>query len=193
MAIGEDGQPAKGIGLTVWGPGSGSPDEKLLHTQANEGGEYRFENLAPGEYRVCADDQDAGYAPQSTLCSAAGHPAEVVVTVEHPEAELRVYLPPKAAFLTVRLVNRATGAEIPQGSVSWSLPENPRARVFEAACGSNAVVLVPPDKDLLLHVTADGFREWEESAEAGKPIRLHSGTRRTLDRSSTGILTSNVE
>jgi hypothetical protein len=39
---------------------------------------------------------------------------------------------------------------------------------------------VPPDKDVIYHVTADGFHEWSESAGQGKLIRLASGAKATL-------------
>jgi hypothetical protein len=37
------------------------------------------------------------------------------------------------------------------------------------------------DQDLLLHVIADGFREWQESVGEGKFIHLPSGERLKLD------------
>jgi hypothetical protein len=41
--------------------------------------------------------------------------------------------------------------------------------------------LVPPDRNLLLHVTANGFREWDESVGRGKPINVPSETTLTLN------------
>jgi hypothetical protein len=58
--------------------------------------------------------------------------------------------------------------------------ENPESPLFTMSCYSNHVILVPPDKNLLLHVTSDGFREWDESVGRGKPLHLSSGTRLTL-------------
>jgi hypothetical protein len=59
--------------------------------------------------------------------------------------------------------------------------ESPEQQVFSMSCDSNHVVLIPPDKNLLLHVTSDGYREWDESAGKGKPLHLDSGARITLD------------
>jgi hypothetical protein len=61
------------------------------------------------------------------------------------------------------------------------LTENPDEPMLEGSSESTEVVLVPPDKDILLHVTSGGFREWQESVGRGKPIRLASGARLTLD------------
>jgi hypothetical protein len=59
--------------------------------------------------------------------------------------------------------------------------ENPDSPLFTMSCYSNHVILLPPDKNLLLHVTSDGFREWDESVGKGKAIQLPSGTRLILD------------
>ena len=57
---------------------------------------------------------------------------------------------------------------------------HPESSLFTMSCASNHVVLVPADKNLLLHVTSFGFREWDESVGKGKPLHLPSGTRLTL-------------
>lgn len=46
---------------------------------------------------------------------------------------------------------------------------------------STHVVLIPPDQELLLHVSADGFHEWQESLGRGKPIHVTSGERLKLN------------
>ena len=42
------------------------------------------------------------------------------------------------------------------------------------------VILIPPQKNLLLHVSSDGFREWDESVGRRRPITLPSGTQLRL-------------
>jgi hypothetical protein len=37
-------------------------------------------------------------------------------------------------------------------------PTTPPALVFSSSCSSTQPILLPPDKDLLLHVVAEGFR-----------------------------------
>ena len=56
-----------------------------------------------------------------------------------------------------------------------------RVALFTMSSYSDHVILVPPDKNLLLHVSSDRFREWDESAGMGKPMFLPSGNRLTLD------------
>lgn len=178
--VGQDGKPAKGIGLDAWPLGVGLA-AKLPHTRTNEVGEYRFEQIPWwGKYSVHAEDDDAGYSIFSTG-EGRNEPPEVELTPEHPEAQMKVYLPPKAGFLRIRLTNRRTGAEISGMRVALALMDSPEQQVFSISCYSSHVVLIPPDKNLLLHVTSDGYREWDESAGRGKPLHLASGARITLD------------
>jgi len=180
IAIGQDGQPAQGIGLTA-SPLKGALATVLPHAKTNDTGEYRFENLPWwGRYTVYAEDEDAGYSILSNGAAGDGHPSEVEVTAERPKAEFKVYLPPKAGFLQIRLTNRRTGGGISGMRVAVMTMENPESPLFTMSCYSNHVVLIPPDKNLLLHVDSDGFREWDESIGRGKPLHLNSGARLTL-------------
>jgi hypothetical protein len=181
IAIGQDGRPAKGIGLTAI-PLGVPLGTMLPHVKSNDKGEYRFESLPWwGRYTVYAEDEDAGYSHFSTGQGGDSHPSEVEITPEHAEAEFNVYLPPKAGFVHIHLTNRRTTVGISGMRVVVMPMENPDSPLFTISCSSSQVILVPPDKNLLLHVTSDGFREWDESVGRGKPIHLSSGTRLTLD------------
>jgi hypothetical protein len=46
---------------------------------------------------------------------------------------------------------------------------------------SSFVHMVPPDTNLLVHVRAKGFQEWDESSGRGKLIFVPSGTRLKLN------------
>jgi hypothetical protein len=181
VATGQDGQPAKGIVLTACP--LGVPLGTVLPlTKTNDAGEYRFENLPWwGRYTVYAEDEEAGYSSFSTGPAGDGQPAEVVLTPEHREAKFNVRLPPKAGFLQIHLTNEQTGAVIWGMDISLMPKEHPESPLFTMGSSSNKVVLVPPNKDLLLHVTSWGFREWDESVGRGKPLHLSSGARLTLD------------
>ena len=176
----QDGSPASRLGVSA--SPVGVPIAAVLpHTQTDSAGRYRFQNLPWwGRYTVYADDQDAGYSKFSTGPSGNSHPPEVEVTPEHREAELNLTLPPKAGFLEIQLTNAKTGALIPAMRISVMRVEKPDEPLFAMSCYSSQVVLVPPDKNLLLHVTSDGFHEWNESSGRGKPLHLASGTRLRL-------------
>lgn len=178
--IGQDGKPAKGIGLEALRLGVPLAG-RLPFTRTNDVGEYRFEKIPWwGKYSVRAEDDDAGYSIFSTG-EGRNEPPEVELTPEHPEAAMKVYLPPKAGFLHIRLTNRRTGAGISGMLVALALMESPEQQLFSISCYSNHVVLIPPEKNLLLHVTSVGYREWDGSVGSGKPLHLASGARLTLD------------
>ena len=181
IVVGQDGQPAKRIGLTA--EPLGVPlGTKLPQTRTNDAGEYRFENVPWwGRYTVYADDEDAGYSLFSTGPAGDSSPPEVELTPGHPEAELKVLLPPKAGFIQIYLTNRTTGAGISGMRVALMPQKNPASPIFTMSCYSNHVILIPADKSLLLHVGSDGFREWSESTGKGKLVHLAAGAHLEID------------
>jgi hypothetical protein len=181
IAINQEGQPAKRIGLTAE-PLNVGLGAQLPHTSTNDAGEYRFEDVPWwGRYTVYADDEDAGYSSFSTGPAGDSNPPEVEVTPEHPQGELKVVLPPKAGFIQVYLTNRKTGAGISAMRVALMPEDKPTSPVFTMSCYSSQVILIPPDRNFLLHVTSDGFREWSESTRKGKPVHLASGAHLKID------------
>jgi hypothetical protein len=173
--FGLDGQPERNLGVTAK-PLGVALGAALPHTKTNDAGEYRL--LVPwwGKYTVCAEDEEAGYSVFATGCDGP-HALEVEITPEHTQAELNLTLPPKAGFLEIHLSNRQTGEKILTMLVRLMSAENADKLLYSASCYSNKVILVSPNKDLLLHITSRGFREWDESASNGKPIRFISGER----------------
>lgn len=181
VAVDQDGKPAKRIGLTAC-PLGVALGAMLPRVYSNDKGEYRFEGLPWwGKYTIYSEDEDAGYSVFSNGPAGNNHPSEVEVTREHPDAEFTVHLPPKSGFLQIHLTNRRTKAVISGMQIDVMLMDKPNSPLFSMGCYSNHVVLVPPDTDLLLHITSLGFREWKESTGTGKPIHIASATRLSLD------------
>jgi len=173
--IGNDGTPVRDIRLTA--SPLGVPLVTVLPTtRTDQTGNYRFQRLAWwGRYTVYADDPDAGFSFVSTGPAGPGTPPEVTVSPEHPEARLDLRLPPKAGFVRIHLTNKQTGTVISGLEVTVMSSQAPPRLIFSTSCSSDSPVLIPPDKDLLLHVTSSGFHEWDESAATGKPIHVPSG------------------
>ena len=128
----------------------------LPHTRTDRNGRYRFERIQWGRYTVYAEDPQAGY---SLFSSGTGyiHPPEIRISSQHPEAELSVRLPPKAGFLSIHLTNQMTGSVIPSLIIEVMRQEEPSKMIFSESCGSADAILIPPDKDVLLHVSAPGL------------------------------------
>jgi len=174
--IAEDGNPAIGVGLTA-SLLDAPLATALPFTRTDQNGNYRFEKLPWwGRYTVYADDSDAGYSIFSTGPAGPGRPPEVTISPEHPEARLDLHLPPKAGFLRIHLINQLTGAVISGMQVTVMSNQTPPRLLFSESCSSNMTVLIPPNKDLLLHVVSPGFHEWTESAGTGNPIHMTPGS-----------------
>jgi len=176
-AVTKDGQPASNVRLLAFPLGiSGA---LIPHTKTNDAGEYRFENLPWwGGYTVFADDDEAGYSNMGGPPITG--PPDIEITPEHREAELDLFLPPKSGFLKIELTNRRTGDSISSVRVTVMATENTESPLFSAYWKSSRAILLPPDRNLLLHVTADGFHEWDESVGEGKLLLLPSGSKRTI-------------
>lgn len=180
VVLDQNGEPAKGIGL-IAAPLGVALAAMLPTTMTNDAGEYRFERLPWwGRYTVYADDEKAGYSSISTGPAGNNHPPEVEISPENPTAQLKVYLRSPTGFVKIHLTNRRTGSVISGMKIAVFRMDEPESPFFTMSCGSDHVILVPPDQNLLLHVTSDGFREWDESIKTGKPINVASGTRLSL-------------
>lgn len=173
FAVRSDGQPAKRTGLTAI-PLGVALGTILPHATTDDLGHYRFDLPWWGKYTVYADDENAGYSSYSTGQYGQSQPPTLEITDGHPEGEMTVILPPRAAFFRVNLTNRITGRPISAMRISVLSPSDP-SLAFDMSCYSTKTVLMAPDKALSIHITSDGFREWNESVGRGKMLHLGSG------------------
>lgn len=176
-----EGKPAKGIRLVA------CPLGKVLATAlpwavTDKSGKFRFERLFGwGKYTVYADDAAAGYSDFSQDPDYRANPLAVTLSAEHPQAEFNFRLPPRAGFLYFHLMNQKTGAAVDGVEVDIFLAGNPRKWIFSNGQGTDKPVLVPPNRDLLVHVKSRGYKEWYVSPGKGKPIHIAPGERMDLD------------
>lgn len=171
-----EGQPAKEIGLMAM-PLGVPLGTALPYAKTDQNGRYRFPDIPWwGRYTVYAEDEAAGYSMHATYpIDLRNSIEEVTLSPEHPEAEFNLHLPPKAGFLQFHLTNKRTGKAIEAVQVTIFAAYNAEQLLFSQSCSSTRAILIPPDKDLLLHVTSSGFREWSQGVGAGMPIRAHPG------------------
>jgi hypothetical protein len=186
VVVDRSGEKVGGIVVQAWPLGVGLSGN-LPSVETGREGNYRFEHVCPGRYTVVVDDEKAGYPHASPMVNAFlyGSPiAEVTLTVKNPQADLPVYLPPKPGLMQVHITNQETKAEIWKFSVTLKVPGQQDASElsfsFDEAVKDHQIE-VPPDKDVIYHVTADGFHEWSESTGQGKLIRVTSGAKAPLE------------
>ena len=182
VVVALNGKPARNLRLTARSllTTGGGHSGDFPHTRTNQAGEYRFQKLPLAKYIVYADDEAAGYSRVSTG-PLGGSVSEVEITANHPETEFDFPLPPKAGFMRIHLTNRKNRAPISDMTVSVLSLDKPDSGMFTLSGSSARSILVPPDRNLLLHVTAEGFREWDESIGIGRPVNVPSGHRLMLD------------
>ncbi len=179
--IDHDGQFAKNIGLEAC-PLGVPLGAVLPRTRTNGKGEYRFGDIPWwGMYTVYAEDEETGYSNLSTGRAEPGRLPEVELSQDHPEANLDLRLPAPAGFLRIHLTNRKTGDEIDGVQITVNSAEPTPSFLFSQSCYSNRVILIPPDKDVLIHVTSSGFREWDQSIGRGMPMRIASRSHMRLE------------
>jgi hypothetical protein len=184
VVIDPDGHPAKEMRLSAVMQCPSTCSYWESETVTSQGGEYHFRPLPLGrKYSVFSRMVQMEYPRFSPPPTAI-----VELTLEHPNAELRVDLPPKVGILTIHLTDRTTGAFIPRGLVKMKVADAPDSRWSEVWADSSncaffpdCAIPVPPDQQLLVHVSSTGFHEWDESAGKGKPLLVHSGVRLTWD------------
>lgn len=150
-----DGLPAQGLTLNA-DPLGGNLAAILPSTKTNDKGIFRFEHLRLGRYTVFAEDKKAGYTSVSTRPAGTDHRPEVKLMAEHPEAEFNFQLPPKAGFLLFHLTNRKTSAAISGVEVTVMSADVPPGLIVSEGCSADETILVPSDRNLLLHVTSWG-------------------------------------
>jgi hypothetical protein len=156
----------------------------LPSVKTSSEGDYRFEHVCPGTYTVIVSDENAGYAHPNAMETAflSGSIEEVTLTIENPEADLPVHLLPKPGFMQVHITNRETKAEVSKFTVTLNVSGHPGELSFLFDVDTkNPTVEVPADKDVICHVTAEGFREWSGIPGRGRLIRVQSGTKTTLE------------
>ena len=118
--------------------------------------------LGGADMPVYPEDREAGYSSFSNPPVGNRYSEEAEISPGKPKAELNI-IPDKAGFLRIHLISQKSGVAIIGMRVALMSAESPRSPLMTMSCESSQMVLLPPNKRLLLHVTSDGFREWSES------------------------------
>jgi hypothetical protein len=183
-----NGNPASGVNVEL-NPLGVILDYVLPETMTDQRGEYRFEHVCRGRFSVVVRDEKAGYPIADVYINRilyGGPIPEVKITKSKFDAHLLITLPPKAAQLQIRLFNSQTKAKIERVEAELIVDRKRSMKTYcdgiqLMKCDDAPFFLVPPDQDVFLHVTSNGFQEWKESAGRGKLIHVASGELLILD------------
>ncbi len=190
VLIGQDGQPAKKITVAARWMCPTICRISEGHAVTDQNGEFRFNHIGVGKYAVFADDKEGGYGyGASSIADDPRDTGVAEISLEHPDAELRLFLPPQAGFLDVRLTDQSTATEI--STVTVSVAANSNANRFQTTydrsnCelfGHNlCYVLIPPDTQVTVRVSSPGYEGWDgKNDTTERTLRLASGDRVTWE------------
>jgi len=155
-------------------------------SRSDDSGHYCLVNVPYGDNALAADDPAHGYANSQASLYARAIDNKVPVNVahlsaEHPQATIEVHIPYKAAFLTVHLTDAITGK--PQLALFYELSAqaDPQGRYIKGSQSAKDQLLVPPNENVLLKVSAPGYREWPYDNSPGYVLNLLPGEHKTID------------
>lgn len=182
--IGQDSEPAAAIRLTAESVSGLGPAAIFIHTVTDSAGKFAFEHVLFGPYVLYADDWGHGYSSFSTGPNSSGSSwkaPRVEVNATNPQTEVNWQLPPSAGLLFVDLRDARTGAVIPEMQLTITEADAQRTFLGRLESDSSRSLLFPSDHDLLVHVSANGYREWQQSSGIGKAIRAAPGERMHIE------------
>jgi hypothetical protein len=165
------------------------PGQKMIHylvpeCKTDASGSCSLGHLPMETYLVTASKPSDGYAdPSIDLYGHHNKPTVVNLTPDGPSANVLVSIGPRAARLSLKIVDSVTDAEIGNSMIILRNASNPSEWV-SVRKSSQSTFLVPPDTDTLVEVSAEGYKEWRfveqpDFARTG-PMHLRSNERREM-------------
>jgi hypothetical protein len=154
----------------------------LPTAKADRNGEYLFDHVCHGKYTVMADDPKAGYPstfPDQNEFLYGSPTRTVRLNIWRRRAEFTVHLPPKPGTLLIHLNASQTDTELQQFHVQLSVNgqhKSPEERL-DFDHNDQFEIPVPPGRNVVLDVKAEGYRD------ISKSIFIASGDRLVLDLS----------
>lgn len=135
-------------------------------------------HLPVGRYLITAMKEAEGY-PNGEFPLFNRNRAHVIAVVQADKLNVHVsYMTgPKAATILVNVVDSVTGAQIESPTVLLRSPIDPNISVSTSR-DPKSRVLVPPDEDVLVEVSAEGYKPWHMEMQPGaaypNTLRLRS-------------------
>lgn len=181
--INERGAPVSGARVRV-DPLEGRPRSDVVESvESDDKGHFVLADLKATTYKIFAMKESAGY-PNTAFAFYSNHEFQTVsLSAAHPTANLIVKIGPRAGIIRGMVRSAATGqpvdvalllrrASAPQNWMSISEPPNFKAQI-------------PADTDVILEVSAPGYRTWYFGGPMDTlkrtPIRLKSDEELTLN------------
>jgi hypothetical protein len=174
----EHGQPFKGVSVCTYmtSAPSGSKEARgSCAVTSDEAGKFHVDHVAMGTFGVEAIKPDDGYI------AFAGTSVSKVVTLTPSQSSATVVLKlgPKPGVLVLTVKDKLTGEPMMSFLESWAIVDSDSPNTSYS--GGQTVepgterALVPPEKYLLLTISADGYKKWvyHDPSDPSRPAFLH--------------------
>lgn len=157
-------------------PTDGRPRASLVRSvETDENGHFLIDRLSWGSYRVFAQKEDAGYPNMNWSFYSDDIYRTVEISANAPKTEVRIQLGPRGGILTGSIRNALTGA--PLGATFKLARTTSPNKWISPGVASDYRVLLPSSTDVVLEVSAPGFKTWTFPS----PLNLQPGAEMHLD------------
>jgi hypothetical protein len=142
-------------------------------------GQFQIENVKFGSYGLSAINEAEGYSIENQRPGL-----RVAVTPKNPSPKVTIRLRPRGAVLTGSIRDKVTGKPVEGAWINYIDIDNGGGGGAHRIDGRQFVMAAPMDTDLLIYVSANGYKGWvytDPSNPARPLVRFASGERRVLD------------
>lgn len=181
--LAEQGQPI--AGAVVWADLLGNSPKALPipHAETDKDGRFVINHLEWGAYKLRAMKEEDGYPNTHWSFYSNGSSPTVRLTRESPAQQVTIALGPKAGALTGAISDLVTGKPLSGSVRMWRIksPDN----FFGTSVNSHYRVLLPPNVEVGVEVSAPGYQDWYypgyADASQSAPLSVGSGETVHLD------------
>jgi len=143
----------------------------LQFHETDADGHFRIAHVPWGTYIVTVGKEDAGYADTGLGLHCNNAYPIVVLTEDSATADVTLNLGPKAGVLELEPVTDATtGNAIRMAAIRLKCAENPDLFIYTSAAQRR--FLIPPSTQVVIEVTAEGYRPWPGSSRSATDGRI---------------------
>ena len=174
----DHGQIVEGASVCL-SQSTGKSSTTIDCTIATEHGQFQIPKVAFGTYHVFAVKEAEGY---STENQGPGEP--VVVSAANPSPDVTIHLQAAGAILVGTVQDKSSGKPIKGASIRYVDVDDNAGGASSSHAGGEFSVTVPSERDLVIVVSAKGYKGWvytDPSGSSRPMLRLIAGERRQLD------------
>jgi hypothetical protein len=173
--LGQTGQPVAGAYVMAVESLHQSLDNPPS-TKSDSTGQFEISGLPLRDYHVYASKPQDGY-PDADPAYDEENQAAIALSPERPSASVVISIR-KAGIVTLDVTDKATGKRV-TGRYKLSAP-----RRWETQGETSYPLLIHPSTDVMLEVSAKGYKTWFYSDASNPsqplPLRLESGEQKSL-------------